>query len=138
MLELIENILRQVNASYKIIYETPNMANVDVDELNNTSNFVHIEEFRDGKYVQETYQRRKIYRMELYFCKSCEMQDTAKSREALRSQIEGEIVKPFIEAYENSNLFGDIREWIFGFPPPQFDANEVGIILRFECKITEC
>ncbi|MCL2596258.1 MAG: hypothetical protein FWD66_01060 [Paludibacter sp.] len=140
MLQQIKQILETVNCEYIVIYETDKMANVVIDDLTRTAKFVHIDEFRDGKMTMPKYRDgwNKILKMELYFCHFCQMQDTAEFREQKREQIENEIVRPFIDAYQNSGLFDEVAEWGLGYPPPQFDANEVGVLLRFDCSMINC
>ena len=138
MLEKIKNILNQANPEYEVIYEEAHMMNIKVDELQPSDSFVYIEEFLRGQYLQEKYIKAKVLQMQLYFCKFTEMQNDADARQLLRDQIEAEIVLPFMDKYEKSNLFGAVGKWNIYYPLPRWDANEVSIMLEFECKMQIC
>ena len=138
MLNKIKDILNQANPEYEVIYEENHMMNIKADELQSSANFVYIEEFLRGQYLQEKYTKAKVLQMQLYFCKFTEMQNDAGVRQLLRDQIEVEIVLPFMEKYEKTNLFGAVDKWNIYYPLPRWDANEVSVMLEFGCKMQIC
>lgn len=138
MLQEIQQILNAANPQYKVIYEENHMMNIKADELALNSRFVHIEEFTRGQYTSERYFETKTVQMQIYFCRFVEMEADAIVREGIRNEIESEIVEPFIRAYKESNLFASVDNWAFFYPLPRWDANEVGIMLQFPCKVSKC
>lgn len=148
MLQKIEQLLTQANPCYQVIYEESSLMNVRADQLDETANFVHIEEFRRGIYIDRKYgPKQKQIVMQLYFSKITQMHANAIQRECLRNQIETEIVLPFISLYEESPWFSPIAAstanpsgitWAISYPLPRFDANEVSIMLEFTCAENVC
>jgi hypothetical protein len=66
------------------------------------------------------------------------MHNTAIQRNAIRDQIESEVVLPFMDKYNASGIFQKVETFRFLTPLPRFDANEVSIMLEFDCKTTMC
>ena len=52
--------------------------------------------------------------------------------------IKSEVVKPFMNAYNASGKFDVVDTFKFYTPLPRFDANEVSIMLQFDCKQNMC
>ena len=67
-----------------------------------------------------------------------ELQVDAIEREAIRTQIETDIVIPFMDKYNASGVFDNVDTFKFMTTLPRFDANEVSIMLQFDCKKTKC
>ena len=138
MLNKIKDILTRANPEYKVIYEEAHMMNAKADELQRNDSFVYIEEFLRGQYLQEKYIKARVLQMQLYFCKFTDMHNDAIERQSLRDQIEAEIVLPFMDKYEKSNLFAPVERWNIYYPLPRWDANEVSVMLEFGCKTPIC
>lgn len=138
MLEQLKEILNTTNSSYEIIYEEKHIMNVKVDELNKEQSFVYIEEFIRGRFTQEKYRKTRTMQMQIYFSKFVEMHENALVRQALRDQIENEIVLKFMSVYEASNYFANVENWNIYYPLPRWDANEVSVMLEFDCKLNNC
>ena len=119
---------------YPVEYEENKMMNLKVDDKGLDARFAYIEEFTQGSYSREKFVPQKVTQVQIYFCRFGEFQSSAMDREAIRSVIESEIVFPFMEAYNNSMKFDVVNEWKFYTPLPRFDANEVSIMLQFNCK----
>lgn len=147
-LKELTNLIKEANACYKIYYEESSMMNVRADEIGSDtetdetvdfSNFVHIEEFRDGSYIRENFRRYKQTRVQIYFGKLTRLKSDASAREIIRDEIEAEIVRPFIDLYEaryrNSNNALGIS---FAYPLPRWDANEVSILLQIQIREMVC
>lgn len=118
---------------YPVEYEEMRMMNLKADEKSSDSRFAYIEEFVEGNYVKTKFIPQKTTVAQIYFCRFIEFGGTAIEREAIRSQIEREIIFPFIEAYNDSHLFDKVQDWKFFTPPPRFDANEISVMLQFNC-----
>ncbi|MDR1459460.1 MAG: hypothetical protein LBI60_04535 [Bacteroidales bacterium] len=138
MLTKLEKIIRDANPSYHIEYEELSMMNVKADEIKYSEPFVYIEEFKQGEYGKAGYYNQKTTRVELWFCKFCQMQNDAREREAIRNTIENEIVLPFISGYKKQASLVQPQTWKWFTPPPRFDANEVSVILQFDYKEIIC
>ncbi|GHT33973.1 hypothetical protein FACS189434_09340 [Bacteroidia bacterium] len=138
MLEQIKELSQAANADYTVEYEESSMMNIRTDEYPSDANFVYIEEFRTGKYVFGKYgQKTRVMKMQIYFCKFTQMQNNAIQREALRDVITAEIVEPFMELYDKSE-FQAVETWGVSYPLARFDANEVSVMLEFDCIIPKC
>lgn len=129
LLQSLESICNIITG-YDFIFEERRMMNVKAD--NNAFPCIFFEEYRDGKYDVK-YNIKKTTRVQLYFMKLAPLHSDAVVRETLREQIENEAVQQFIKAYNDSGLFKEVYQWKFFTPPPRFDANEVSIMLQFDC-----
>lgn len=139
ILERITDLLKQANPDYTVVYEESSMMNIKADKLEETASFVHIEEFRKGLFINPRYvDLKRQVSMQLYFSKFTQFQNDAIERERLRVQIENEIVLPFIRLYKNSRVFDDVSSWGCDYPLPRFDANEVSVLLTFNCSLNIC
>jgi hypothetical protein len=133
LIESIEdgNLLRPL---FPVEYEENRMMNLKADEKTLESAFAYIEEFTQGTYERNKYVPQKTTQVQIYFCRFGEFQTTAVEREAIRSQIESEIIFPFMEKYNACGTFDRVDSWKFYTPLPRFDANEISIMLQFNCK----
>jgi hypothetical protein len=139
MLNKITEIIKAANPSYTVIYEEKHMMNVRADELQRNAGFAYIEEFIRGRYQQERYRpASKTMQMQIYFSRFADMHADAMTREALRTQIETEIILPFMKQYEKSAYFNPVDAWNIYYPFPRWDANEVSVMLEFGCKVQVC
>ena len=138
MLSKLEEIIKRANPSYLIEYEWPNRMNINADEIEYAQPFAYIEEFTHGEYGKTGYFRHKMTEVNLYFCRLCQFENTAREREAIREQIESEIVIPFMEEYKKETGLNQPERWKFFTPIPRFDANEVSIMLLFDFKELKC
>ena len=127
-----------VKPLYPVEYEESKMINVTVDEKALYAKFAYIEEFTSGTYDKVKFIKQKSTQVQIYFCMFCEFENTAMDRDALREQIESEIVLPFMNAYNASGRFDVVDTFKFYTPLPRFDANEVSIMLQFDCKQNMC
>jgi len=123
---------------YPVEYEENKMMNLKADEKTLDSAFAYIEEFTQGSYTREKYVQQKITQVQIYFCRFAEYQTSAIEREAIRSQIESEIIFPFMAKYNECGIFDRVDSFKFYTPLPRFDANEVSIMLQFDCKQNRC
>ncbi|MDR1544947.1 MAG: hypothetical protein LBS50_11220 [Prevotellaceae bacterium] len=139
MLQKIKGIIESLETAYIFEYEESAMMNVKVDKYQRGDKFVYIEEFRSGKIFEGRYGgNRKQMRMQIYFCKFSKMHGNAIEREAQRETILNEIVYRFIDAYKSSGYFEQVPEWNIYYPLPRFDANEVSVMLEFNCILPQC
>ena len=123
---------------YPVEYEENKMMNLKADEKSLDARFAYIEEFVQGSYTRPKFVFQKITQVQIYFCRFAEFQNSAMDRENLRNQIESEIVRPFMNAYNDSGIFDRVDNFKFYTPLPRFDANEVSIMLQFDCKQNIC
>jgi len=123
---------------YSVEYEESRMMNLTVDEKTLDAAFAYIEEFTQGSYSKPKFVKQKVTQVQIYFCRFGEMDSTSVQREAIRSQIESEMIFPFMEKYNASGLFERVDTWKFYTPLPRFDANEISIMLQFDCKQNIC
>lgn len=138
MLTQLESIINRANPLYLIEYEELSMMNVHADEIKYSQPFAYIEEFTQGRYGKEGYFNQKTVEVQIWFCKFCQFQNTAREREAIRKQIETEMVLPFMAEYKKETGLHNPETWKFFTPPPRFDANEVSIMLQFDFKELKC
>jgi len=117
---------------YGATYDEARMMNVNVDEKALGSFFAYVEEFQRGTYEFAGFARMKRTQIEVYFLTFCEYENTADDRDALRTQIENEIVYPFIKQLEKGTYFEKPTTFNWESTSGRFDANEVGIMLSFE------
>ena len=127
-----------VKPLYPVEYEEGKMINVTVDEKALGARFAYIEEFTSGAFSKPKYMWSESTQVQIYFCRFCEFQNTAIEREAIREAIKSEVVKPFMNAYNASGKFDIVDTFKFYTPLPRFDANEVSIMLQFDCKQNMC
>ena len=139
MLEKLEEIIKQSNPNYVVDYEESSMMNVKADEMPVDRAGVYIEEFRRGKFVDLRFREKaKQVVIQIYFFRFVQFQNNAIEREKVRERIENEIVLPFIENYNNSSAFESVPEFGVHYPMPRFDANEVSVMLEFNCIMKQC
>lgn len=138
MISEIQDIINGTGAGYDVTYEESSMMNLKADEKNSNARFAYIEEFTQGNYTRDKFVPQKTTQVQIYFCRFGEFHSSAMDRETLRSQIESEVVLPFMQKYNDSHLFDRIDNWKFFTPMPRFDANEVSIMLQFDCKQNRC
>lgn len=132
---LIESIVDDNNEPiYPVEYEENKMMNLKADEKTPDSAFAYIEEFTQGTYERKPFVPQKTTKMQIYFCRFIEMDSTAIQRDALRESIESEIIFPFMEKYNACGIFDRVDIWNWGAGLPRFDANEISIMLQFDCK----
>lgn len=135
--ELIQ-IIQSSNPDYIVEFEESKMMNVKADEYPLGDKFAYIEEYISGSYSKEKFFHKKVIQVQIYFCMFTELQVDAIEREAIRGQIESDIVIPFMEKYNASGVFDKVDTFKFMTPLPRFDANEVSIMLQFDCKKSKC
>lgn len=120
---------------YEVEYEENRMMNLKADEKKSDARFAYIEEFVQGSYSKGKFVKQKITQVQIYFCRfSDKMHSSAADRELIRTQIETEIVYPFMDSYNDGGLFDRVDNFKFYTPLPRFDANEISIMLQFDCK----
>jgi hypothetical protein len=137
MLTELKQIIASANAAYIVEYEEASMMNIAADEIKRDQPWAYIEEFVQGNYAKKM-GNTKTTQTQVYFCRFAEMQCTAEQREAIRAQIEAEIVIPFMAKYNSSGLFSHVDVFKFFTPLPRFDANEISIMLQFDCTKRLC
>lgn len=74
--------------------------------------------------------RSPAIRVEIFF-HFCQ-ENNAKERDALRGQIEQEMVLSFVKQVEKEFTYAKLQEWKFFYPVPMFDANEVSVMIQFD------
>lgn len=138
MITELRQIIESSNPNYIVEFEENAMMNIKADSYPRDNGFAYIEEYVQGSYSKERFFRNKIINMQIYFCKFTEMHNNAIERERLRELIEMQIVQPFMKKYNESGVFQKVHLWKFYTPLPRFDANEVSIMLQFDCKKIRC
>lgn len=137
-LQIIEQIIGSLNTGYKFEYEESSMMNVKADDYKRGDSFVYVEEFRQGRITEGRYGgKSKEMKLQIYFCKFCELHNDARQREKLREQILADIVYPFIDGYKKAG-YEDVSEWGIYYPLPRFDGNEVSVMLEFMAAMPVC
>ena len=131
MITQLKEIVQQANPDYHVHFEESAMMNIFADDVRRDEGFAYIEEYTTGRYTKEKYFHQKITRVQIYFCRFCELHAGAEAREEVREKIETEIVLPFMAAF-NTSGFEQVKIFEFFTPLPRFDANEVSIMLRFD------
>jgi len=138
MITELKQIIQESNLAYIVEFEESKMMNVKADEYPMGAKFAYIEEYISGSYTKEKYFHKKILQIQVYFCMFTELQVDAIQRETIREQIESEMVIPFMDKYNASGAFDKVDTFKFLTPLPRFDANEVSIMLQFDCKKVKC
>ncbi len=138
MIAQLKQIIQSSNPDYIVEFEESKMMNVKADEYPTGAKFAYIEEYVSGSYTKEKYLHKKILQIQVYFCMFTELHVDAIEREAIREQIESDIVIPFMDKYNASGVFDKVDTFKFSTPLPRFDANEVSIMLQFDCKKVKC
>ena len=133
MLEKLEAIINAANATYAVEYEEAAMFNVRADAFEKGHKFVYIEEFREGEISVPKYFLKESTKMQIAFSQITEIRLSALEREDIREEIKRDIVMPFIEAYNKSNDFEKVNRFKTYTPLARFDANEISVVLEFDC-----
>lgn len=137
MLEKIKNIIEQTNANYVVEYDEGNMFNIRADGFDRGTKYAYIEEFKEGEInMQGNFESDKL-RLNIYFSVIPEQELNAIGREQIREAIKAEIVKPFIKAFIDSPHFSSNKLFKYYYPLSRFDANEISVMLDFECELLE-
>ena len=137
MLEKIKNIIEQANTDYVVEYDEGNMFNIRADGFARGSKYAYIEEFKEGEInMQGNFEADKL-RLNIYFSVIPEQELNAIGREQIREAIKAEIVKPFIKAFIDSPHFSSNKLFKYYYPLSRFDANEVSVMIDFECELLE-
>ena len=137
MLEKIKNIIEQANANYVVEYDEGNMFNIRADGFDRGTKYAYIEEFKEGEIsMQGNFESDKL-RLNIYFSVIPEQELDAIGRELIRERIKSEIVKPFIKAFIDSPHFSSNKLFKYYYPLSRFDANEVSVMIDFECELLE-
>lgn len=163
---LIRNMVKMVNPLAVFECDQARMLNVKVDTMERfvtdsdgnrvSSDFVYVEEPTTG-YYDTPYRGYPTQRtiMQVYFCKFEPMAndaykgDTKFSKNSptvgrleLKSQIEEQMVRPFLYLLKTSQLVKQYPEIMNTvrvlYPSPRFDANEVSVGLEFTFKQDWC
>lgn len=166
IITLIHNMVKMVNPLAVFECDQARMLNVKVDTMERfvtdsdgnrvSSDFVYVEEPTTG-YYDTPYRGYPTQRtiMQVYFCKFEPMAndaykgDTKFSKNSptvgrleLKSQIEEQMVRPFLYLLKTSQLVKQFPEIMSTvrvlYPSPRFDANEVSVGLEFTFKQDWC
>nr|DAU98689.1 MAG TPA: hypothetical protein [Caudoviricetes sp.] len=166
IITIIRNMVKMVNPLAVFECDQARMLNVKVDTMERfvtdsdgnrtSSDFVYVEEPTTG-YYDTPYRGYPTQRtiMQVYFCKFEPMAndaykgDTKFSKNSptvgrleLKSQIEEQMVRPFLYLLKTSKLVKQYPEIMNTvrvlYPSPRFDANEVSVGLEFTFKQDWC
>lgn len=166
IITLIRNIVKMVNPLAVFECDQARMLNVKVDTMERfvtdsdgnrvSSDFVYVEEPTTG-YYDTPYRGYPTQRtiMQVYFCKFEPMANDAYKgntkfsknsptvgRLELKSQIEEQMVRPFLYLLKTSQLVKQYPEIMNTvrvlYPSARFDANEVSVGLEFTFKQDWC
>lgn len=166
IITLIRNMVKMVNPLAVFECDQARMLNVKVDTMERfvtdsdgnrvSSDFVYVEEPTTG-YYDTPYRGYPTQRtiMQVYFCKFEPMAndaykgDTKFSKNSptigrleLKSQIEEQMVRPFLYLFKTSQLVKQYPEIMNTvrvlYPSSRFDANEVSVGLEFTFKQDWC
>jgi len=137
MLEKIKNIIEQANADYVVEYDEGAMFNIRADGFARGTKYVYIEEFKEGQIDFSGYFERDRLRLNIYFSEIPQEELDALGREKIREKIKAEAVKPFIKKFIASQEFTNDKVFKYYYPLSRFDANEVSVMLDFECYLLE-
>lgn len=166
IITIIRNMVKMVNPLAVFECDQARMLNVKVDTMERfvtdsdgnrtSSDFVYVEEPTIG-YYDTPYRGYPTQRtiMQVYFCKFEPMAndaykgDTKFSKNSptvgrleLKSQIEEQMVRPFLYLLKTSQLVKQYPEIMNTvrvlYPSPRFDANEVSVGLEFTFKQDWC
>jgi len=136
ILDKLTSIIKSANAGYSVEYDEAKMFNVSADNLNKGHKFAYIEEFREGE-ISVKYFLNESTKIQIAFSNITEILLPALDREAIREEIKKEIVRPFIEEYNKSGVFEKVTRFKTYTPLARFDANEVSVIVEFDCTEIE-
>ena len=137
MLEKIQSIIEQANINYVVEYDEANMFNIRADDFARGTKYAYIEEFKEGEIDMQGYFEKDKLRLNIYFSEIPKEELNAIGREQIRERIKSEIVKPFIKAFIDSLYFSSNKIFKYYYPLSRFDANEVSVMIDFECELIE-
>lgn len=166
IITIIRNMVKVINPLAVFECDQARMLNVKVDTMERfvtdsdgnrvSSDFVYVEEPTTG-YYDTPYRGYPTQRtiMQVYFCKFEPMANDAYKgntkfsknsptvgRLELKSQIEEQMVRPFLYLLKTSQLVKQYPEIMNTvrvlYPSPRFDANEVSVGLEFTFKQDWC
>lgn len=137
MLEKIKSIIEQANADYVVEYDEGNMFNIRADGFARGTKYAYIEEFKEGEIDMQGFFEKDKLRLNIYFSEIPKEELNAIAREQIRETIKAEIVKPFIKAFIDSPHFSSNKIFKYYYPLSRFDANEISVMLDFECELIE-
>ena len=134
ILEKLTEVINAANASYIIEYEEASMFNVRADKFIKGFKFAYIEEFKEGEInLSKSYFYNELTKIQVSFSQISENRLTALQREQIRDNIKEEIVRPFIALYNKNNNFERVNKFKIYSPLARFDANEISIVIEFDC-----
>lgn len=135
ILEKIKELCEQTNLDYKFVFESAEMMNRKADDVHFP--VAYFEEYNDAR-IRKGFGLHKQVRVELHLLRLAPFQCSALVREKIREQIEAEFALPFIERLNRSGHFDQVSEFDCMPVPPMFDANAVGVMLRFWASYKIC
>lgn len=136
--EIIErsHIVDASGTPYGFYYDNRQMMNVKADNV--PFPLIWFEEYTEGN-INTRFWLRRTHTIRLYFCKLCQMHNEGLERFALQKELLDEAVIPFIENFQLSpEIFLPVEDFRYLPTPPQFDANEVSVVLAFDAEFNQC
>lgn len=135
MIEFLRGLCNAANPTYEFFYNEGAAMNIDTEILARNQGFVYVEEFTGGSFILRNGFILKRPKVEIYFCRFADHEETAEGREAIRDQITTEILIPFIKQLRSPEALRrftrPLEEINFFNAIPRFDDNEVSILLEF-------
>lgn len=138
MLTELTSLINKVNSSIEIVYENNQMANVIADQNDYSKYYCLIREFQEGSFTKTNNgQKLNKPKVNIYFYKCSQLENTAVERDTIREYIHTNAVKLLFDELCKSSLFNGQMNWYY--PPfSQFDANDCGTIVEFEYVTRMC
>lgn len=121
--------------SWSFLYDTPAMANERSDD--GQYPLIWMEEYFDVTAEVDAYGREmETADVELHFLMLSEYHDDGAMRRKIYEAIKADAVRPFMEGVREDGLLAGA--WTCSPEPPLFDANAVGLFVRFRVSYPAC
>lgn len=131
MIHKITKLIESVNNEYKVMYDESYSMNVKADAFDKDRKFAYIEEFKQGEILLTNHFPKERTRLQIYFFMIKPETMQALEREALRDFIKSDIVRPFVLAFNKSEVFEKVERFQMYTGLPRFDARDIGVTLDF-------
>lgn len=130
----IQAAVAEVDATAAFCYDEKSAMNVRAD--GHTGTIAYLQEVTNAAVVKKNYRDVIEWNVVLEFMRFTEFHDSGEERDEIRATLMSNDVLPFIE--EIRKRAPEVGNVALEFPIYEFDANEVGVVLKFKMDETIC
>ena len=132
--DTIKAAVEEVDEAAVFCYDEKSAMNVIAD--GHTGTIAYLQEVTNAAVVKKNYRDVVEWQVVLEFMRFTEFHDSGESRDEIRAALMSEEVLPFIaEIRKRAPEVGSVA---LEFPIFEFDANEVGVVLKFKMDEAIC